>query len=68
MIRRFLNGETHMSKPHVSIRQSITYGGEPGELKHLSTRRVPLFIAPAFIMLPMFVLLPISVTLLADLT
>ena len=39
LIRRSLNGETHMSKPHVSIRQSITYGGEPGELKHLSTRR-----------------------------
>ena len=38
-IRRSLNGETHMSKPHVSIRQSITYGGEPGELKHLSSRR-----------------------------
>ena len=38
-IRRYLNGETHMSKPHVSIRQSITYGGEPGELKHLSSRR-----------------------------
>ena len=39
LIRRSLNGETHMSKPHVSIRQSITYGGEPGELKHLSSRR-----------------------------
>ena len=39
MIRRCLNGETHMSIPHVSIRQSITYGGEPGELKHLSSRR-----------------------------
>ena len=39
VIRRWLNGETHMSKPHVSIRQSITYGREPGELKHLSTRR-----------------------------
>ena len=38
-IRRFLNGETHMRRPHVSIRQSITYGGEPGELKHLSSRR-----------------------------
>ena len=38
-IRRSLNGETHMSNPHVSIRQSITYGGEPGELKHLSSRR-----------------------------
>ena len=39
MIRRYLNGETHLSKPQVSIRQSITYGGEPGELKHLSSRR-----------------------------
>ena len=39
LIRRYLNGETHMSIPHVSIRQSITYGGEPGELKHLSSRR-----------------------------
>ena len=39
MIRRFLNGETHLSKPQVSIRQFITYGREPGELKHLSTRR-----------------------------
>ena len=35
MIRRFLNGETHMKRLHVSIRQSITYGREPGELKHL---------------------------------
>ena len=39
LIRRFLNGETHLSRPQVSIRQSITYGREPGELKHLSTRR-----------------------------
>ena len=38
-IRRYLNGETHLSKPQVSIRQSITYGREPGELKHLSSRR-----------------------------
>ena len=37
--RRYLNGETYMRTPHVSIRQSITYGREPGELKHLSTRR-----------------------------
>ena len=37
--RRYLNGETHMRRPHVSIRQSITYGREPGELKHLSSRR-----------------------------
>ena len=39
LIRRCLNGATHMRRPHVSIRQSITYGREPGELKHLSTRR-----------------------------
>ena len=39
LIRRYLNGETRLSKPHVSIRQSITYGREPGELKHLSTPR-----------------------------
>ena len=38
-IRRCLNGETYMRRPHVSIRQSITYGREPGELKHLSSRR-----------------------------
>ena len=38
-IRRFLNGETRLSRPQASIRQSITYGREPGELKHLSTRR-----------------------------
>ena len=39
LIRRCLNGETRQSKPLSSIRQSITYGGEPGELKHLSSRR-----------------------------
>ncbi len=39
LIRRSLNGETCIPKRYVSIRQSITYGGEPGELKHLSTRR-----------------------------
>ena len=39
LIRRCLNGETRMSKPHASIRQSITYGGEPPELKHLSRAR-----------------------------
>src|SRR5699024_12221958 len=38
-IRRCLNGETYWRKPSVSIRQSITYGREPGELKHLSTQR-----------------------------
>ena len=37
--RRYLNGETRLSKPQSSIRQSITYGREPGELKHLSSRR-----------------------------
>ncbi len=39
MIHGSLNGETHMDRLHVSIRQSIRYGGEPGELKHLSSRR-----------------------------
>src|SRR5699024_10624412 len=39
LIRRCLNGETRRSSPPPSIRQSITYGGEPGELKHLSSRR-----------------------------
>ena len=39
LIRRCLNGETRMSIPHASIRQSITYGGEPPELKHLSRAR-----------------------------
>ena len=39
MIRRYLNGETRLSRPQSSIRQFITYGREPGELKHLSSRR-----------------------------
>ena len=39
LIRRYLNGETRQSKPLSSIRQFITYGREPGELKHLSSRR-----------------------------
>ena len=39
LIRGYPNGETPMSEPHGSVRQSITYGGEPGELKHLSSRR-----------------------------
>ena len=39
MSRRYLNGETRLSRPQSSIRQSITYGREPGELKHLSSRR-----------------------------
>ena len=37
--RRCPNGETRQSKPLSSIRQYITYGREPGELKHLSSRR-----------------------------
>ena len=39
LIRRFLNGETYLRKPQVSTAQSITCGREPGELKHLSSRR-----------------------------
>ena len=39
LIRRYLNGETRLEGLQSSVRQSITYGGEPGELKHLSTRR-----------------------------
>ena len=39
LIRRSLNGETCLRRPQASIRQSITYGREPGELKHLSSRR-----------------------------
>ena len=38
-IRRYLNGETRVRRPYVSITESIGYGGEPGELKHLSSRR-----------------------------
>ena len=33
VIRRCPNGETHLDRLQVSIRQSITYGREPGELK-----------------------------------
>ena len=32
LIRRCLNGETRMSTPHASIRQSITYGREPPDV------------------------------------
>ena len=39
LIRRFLNGETYLSKPQVSIRESIAYGRERCELKHLSSNR-----------------------------
>ena len=43
-IRRYLNGETRMRKPHVPHGEkgrepSIGMRGEPGELKHLSSRR-----------------------------
>ena len=39
LIRRYLNGETRLRRPQSSIRQFITYGGEPPELKHLSRAR-----------------------------
>ena len=39
LIHGFLNGETYMSKPHVSYTESIGIRREPGELKHLSSRR-----------------------------
>ena len=39
LICRFLNGETYMSIPHVTYTESIGIRREPGELKHLSSRR-----------------------------
>ena len=39
MIHGSLNGGTHMDRLHVSVTESIGDGGEPGELKHLSSRR-----------------------------
>ena len=39
MTHRFLNGETYMSNPHVTCTESIGVRREPGELKHLSSRR-----------------------------
>ena len=39
LIHGYLNGETYMSKPHVSYTESIGIRREPGELKHLSSRR-----------------------------
>ena len=39
MIRRSLNGETHLSKPQSPYTESIGIRREPGELKHLSSRR-----------------------------
>ena len=39
MIRRYLNGETRQRKPLSACSEYIAVRGEPGELKHLSTRR-----------------------------
>ena len=39
LTRRCLNGETRRSKPPSLHGESIAMQGEPGELKHLSTRR-----------------------------
>ena len=39
LTRRYLNGETRLSKPQSLYDESIVMQGEPGELKHLSNRR-----------------------------
>ena len=39
MIHGFLNGETWLSKPQSPYDESIVIRREPGELKHLSSRR-----------------------------
>ena len=39
MIRRSLNGETYLSAPQVTYGEYIAIRREPGELKHLSSRR-----------------------------
>ena len=39
LTRRCLNGETRLSKPQSLHTESIGMQGEPGELKHLSSRR-----------------------------
>ena len=39
MIHGYLNGETRQEELLPLISESIAYKGEPGELKHLSTRR-----------------------------
>ena len=39
LIRRFLNGETYLSVPQVTYGEYIAIRREPGELKHLSSRR-----------------------------
>ena len=38
-IRRYLNGETWLSRPQSAYGKSIAVRREPGELKHLSSRR-----------------------------
>ena len=39
VIHRSLNGETHWSRPPVPVSEYIACRREPGELKHLSSRR-----------------------------
>ena len=39
LIRRYLNGETYLSNPQVTYGEFIAIRREPGELKHLSSRR-----------------------------
>lgn len=39
LTRRCLNGETQLSKPQLLYTEFIGIQREPGELKHLSTRR-----------------------------
>ena len=39
MTRRSLNGETRLRKPQSPYDESIVIRREPGELKHLSSRR-----------------------------
>ena len=39
LTRRYLNGETRLSKPQSLYGKYIAMQREPGELKHLSTRR-----------------------------
>ena len=39
LIRRYLNGETRLSNPQSPYSESIAVRREPGELKHLSSRR-----------------------------
>ena len=39
LIRRFLNGETYLRAPQVTYGEYIAIRREPGELKHLSSRR-----------------------------